>query len=67
MFCLEEGDRGETDHICMEIDTGDAYPRTQAPRQMPFAFRGDQAIQVTVGKPGVLVRKLNGTHRFCVD
>ena len=81
VFCLEEGDRGETDLISMEIDTGDAYPRRQAPRRMPFAVREEVARQLSEmqtnrvikpskspwASPVVLVRKRDGTHRFCVD
>ena len=81
VFCLEEGDRGETDLISMEIDTGDAYSRRQAPRRMPFAVREEVARQLSEmqtnrvikpskspwASPVVLVRKRDGTHRFCVD
>ena len=81
VFCLDEGDRGETDLIHMEIDTGNAHPKRQAPRQMPFAVREEVARQLSemqnngVIEPSkspwaslvVLVRKRDATHRFCVD
>ena len=45
-FCLEEGERGETDLIRMEIDTGDAHPRKQRVRRLPFALRRVVARQL---------------------
>lgn len=36
-FSLEKGERGETDLIQMEIDTGDGMPKKQSVRRMPFA------------------------------
>ena len=38
-FSLEEGERGETDLIQMEIDIGSAPPKRQPVRRMPFAVR----------------------------
>ena len=81
VFSLENGERGETDIVQMEIDTGDSYPKRQAPRQMPFAVREEVARQLNEmqesgvirpskspwASPVVLVRKRDGTHRFCVD
>jgi hypothetical protein len=80
-FSLEEGERGETDLIEMEIDTGDAAPKRQSPRRMPFAVRQEVAEQLDQmqingvikpsrspwASPVFLVRKRDGTHRFCVD
>ena len=80
-FCLEEGERGETDIIQMEIDTGDAAPKRQPLRRMPFAARQEVANQlqkmqdsgvITPSKspwasPVVLVRKKDGSLRFCID
>ena len=77
VFSLEEGE-GETDLIEMEIDTGDAAPKRQSAWRMPFAVRQEVAKQMQdngVIKPSrspwaspvVLVRKRDGTHRFCVD
>ena len=76
MFSLGEGERGETDLIEMEIDTGNAMPRRQSARRMPFAVRQGVAKQldqmqrngvITPSKlpwtsPVVLVRKRDGTH-----
>ena len=80
-FSLEEGERGETDLVHMEINTGDAYPRKQRMRRMPFALRQEVARQLRSmqengviqpskspwASPVVLVRKRDGSHRFCVD
>ena len=38
-FSLEDGEQGETDVVELEIDTGDAKPRRQRARRMPFAIR----------------------------
>ena len=40
---LEKGEHGETGLIQMEIDTGDAAPRKQPVRRMPFAGRSEIA------------------------
>ena len=37
-FSLEDGERGETDLIQMEIDTGDSYPKKRV-RRLPFVLR----------------------------
>ena len=36
-FSLGDGDRGETDLVEMVINTGDAIPKKQPLRRMPFA------------------------------
>ena len=80
-FCLEEGERGETDMIQMEIDTGDARPRRQPARRMPPLVQREVSQQLAEmqkngviepssspwASPNVLVKKRDGTHRFCVD
>ena len=38
-FSLEDGERGETDLVEMEIDTRDAKQKRQRIRRMPFAVR----------------------------
>ena len=71
-----ENERGETNLLEMEIDTGDAPPKKQRPRRVPFAVRQEisrqlrkmqeaQVIQPSMSpwaSPVVLVRKRDGTH-----
>ena len=80
-FSLEPGERGETDMVQMEVDTGDAAPRRQPARRMPFAVRQEVAKQLKTmqasgviqpsrspwASPVVMVRKKDGSHRFCID
>ena len=44
-FCLETGERGETDLVEFHIDTGNASPLRQHARRMPFAVRMEVAKQ----------------------
>ena len=46
MFSLEEGERGETDLVEMEIDTGDAASKRQPSRSMPFAVQQEVVRQL---------------------
>ena len=80
-FCLEPNERGETELLTMEIDTGEAKPKKQAARRMPFAVRAEVAKQLRDmqeagviqpssspwASPIVMVCKQDGTHRFCID
>ena len=80
-FCLEDGERGETDLIELDIDTGDTTPKRQRVRRIPFAVRKEVARQFKImqgtgviqpsyspwASAVVLVRKKDGSHRFCVD
>ena len=80
-FCLEPNERGETDILSMEIDTGGAPPKKQAARRMPFAVKSEVSKQLRTmqeagvmqpsnsswASPVVMVRKRDRTHRFCVD
>lgn len=45
-FALEEHERGETDLLEMDIDTGDAEPWNCSPRHMPFAVWDEVARQL---------------------
>ena len=81
VFSLEDGERGETNLVEMQIDTGDARPCRQRLRRMPFAVRQEVSKQLRSmqssgviqpsdspwSSPVVMVRKKDGTHRFCVD
>ena len=80
-FCLQEGERGETELVQFHINTGDAEPKRQPPRRVPFAVREEINEQLAKmqaqgvihpstspwASPVVLVRKKDGTLRFCVD
>ena len=75
---LELGSTSETSH---SIDTGSQPPIKQAARRIPFVLRQkideltQQMLDAKVIQPSnspwaspvVLVRKKDGTHRFCVD
>ena len=39
VFSFEDEERGETDLVEFRIDTGDATPKRQAARRIPFAAR----------------------------
>ena len=81
IFSLEDGERGETDLVELHIDTADTPPSRQRARRMPFAVRKEVAKQLKMmqnldviqpscspwASPVVLVRKKDGSHRFCVD
>ena len=80
-FCLETEERGETDLVEMEIHTGNEAPRRVAARRMPFAVQQEVARQLSSmqeagviepsnspwSSPVVMVRKKDGSLRFCVD
>ena len=81
VFSLEMNERGETDLIQFEINTGDAPPKKQPTRYIPHAARQEVARllkemqEANVIKPSmspwaspvVLVQKKDGTLRFCID
>ena len=81
VFGLEETERGETDLVQLHIDTGTTPPLRQRARRMPFAARKEVARQLQLmqdtgvieasaspwASPVVLVRKKDGSHRFCID
>ena len=80
-FCLDDQERGETNLVEMEIHTGEEAPRRAAARRMPFAVRQEVARQLRTmqeagviepsnspwSSPVVMVRKKDGSLRFCVD
>ena len=80
-FSLEENERGETDLVQLEIDTGDAPPQRQSARRIPYAAQQElahlleemqksQVIQPSESpwaSPIVLVRKKDGSLRLYVD
>ena len=80
-FTVEEGERGDTDLVQMSVDTGDAVPKGQPVRRTPFAVRKEVAEQLRKmqaqgviqpscspwASPVVLVRKKDGSLRFCID
>ena len=78
VFCLGEGERGETDAVEVHIDTGDVEPRTQPARRIPFAVWQEVACQLQDyhviqpsnspwASPIVLVRKKDGSLHLCID
>ena len=81
VFVLEEGERGETGLVQMKIDTGDVMPKHQPVRRTHFAARQEIATQLKQmqdqnviypsdspwASPVVLVRKKDGSLRFCID
>ena len=80
-FSVEPGEQGETDRVQIQIHTGGASPCRQPVRRMPLAVRQEVARQLKDmqqsgviqpssspwASPVVMVRKKDGTHRFCVD
>ena len=80
-FSINAGERGETSLVQMEVDTGDAVHKRQPVRRMPFAVRQEVANQLRDmqqsgvirsssgpwASPVVMVRKKDGSHRFCID
>jgi len=78
---LEDDERGETDVVMMEIDTGEAQPKRQSVQRTPFAARQEIAKQlgemqaqnvITLSdspwaSPVMSVQKKNGSLRFCID
>ncbi|POS82770.1 hypothetical protein EPUL_005785, partial [Erysiphe pulchra] len=81
VFDIGAGHRGRTDIVQHRIDTGDAKPIRQIPRRLPLAKReeadliikemeSDGIIEPSKSpwvSPVVLVKKKDGSSRFCVD
>ena len=80
-FVLEDGECGETDLTRFNTDTGDAPPKKQPSRRIPFAAREEVDKQIDEmestgvirpsssawASPIVLVKKKDGGMRFCID
>jgi hypothetical protein len=81
VFCLEEGERGQTDLVSQQIDTGEAKPKKLLCCRVPFAVREEMVRQLKKieaegvihpsnsawASPTVMVKKKDGTLRMCVD
>ena len=81
IFSIAEGERGETSLVEFDINTNGATPIKQAARRVPFAAQEEIAVQLSKmqeegviqasrspwASPVVLVRKQDGSLRFCVD
>ena len=80
-FATNNKSQGRTAMVKHEIDTGEARPIKQAPRSIPLAKRNEVkelvdemkksgVIEPSSGpwsSPVVLVKKKDGSTRFCVD
>jgi transposase InsO family protein len=81
VFASSDDDLGRTTLVEHHIDTGDAPPIRQPPRRLPVSQQEDCEKEVTAmlakgviepgqspwASPVVLVRKKDGSLRFCVD
>jgi hypothetical protein len=81
VFAENDNDLGHTNVVKHDIDTGESRPIRQPPRRVPTALQEefDQEIKTMLNKkiiepghspwasPVVLVRKKDGSLRFCVD
>ena len=81
VFALDDRELGEAKAVEHVIDTGDSQPIRQLPRRVPFALRKEisrlvqemldgDIIQESASpwaSPVVLVRKKDGSLRFCID
>ena len=81
VFSLNDDKRGETNWVEMNIETRDAAPVRQPPLYVPFTVQSEITSQLKQmqdngviqisnspwASPIVLVRKKDGTMRFCID
>ena len=76
-FALSETEQGKTDLLQFKIGTGDAIPKKQPVRRVPFAVCNEVQPSLKMGvaqpsisaraSPNVLVRKKDRTLTFCED
>ena len=81
VFSIDEGERGETNHVEFNTDIGESIPIKQVARRVSLAAGQEIAAQLSKmqeegviqplnspwASPVVLVRKWDGSLRFCVD
>ena len=72
VFALDDTELGEAKGVEHVIDMGDSQPMRQLPRRVPFALRKEisRMVQESASpwaSPVVLVKKKDGTLRFCID
>jgi len=81
VFAVEKGELGSVSEVQHHIKTEDCSPVRQPPRRVPFSLRPEisqmvnEMLQAQVieessspwARPVVLIRKKDGSLRFCVD
>ena len=81
IFILDSTELGTTDLVTHSIDTGDSHPIRQPLRRIQFALQRtvEEMVQKMMAQgviqnsnspwasPVVLIKKKDGSHRFCVD
>ena len=81
VFAIDSNKRGEVKGVEYTIDTAESSPIIRTPWRVPFALRDEisRMVQEMLGKrviqksaspwasPVVLVRKKDGTLRFCIN
>ena len=81
IFALDSTELGTTELVTHSIDTGDSHPIRQPLRRIPFALQHtmEEMVEKMLAQgviqnsnspwasPVVLIKKKDGSHRFCVD